>query len=340
MHQYTQVDTAKTYMNGQGTTYHEGQTLNQCMNSLQSIPPKRKRRSVKMKVRVAIQQSQPRREKSSFTPITIPGTPEEDINPQSPEISLSRTNTEERIDEDLTIYYKVVNRHKPEFGESNAESAARTTAIEAEYRYLLVKKTKEKQIKREREKIAKFHALSPSTPPQETVAFKKAKGSQPLRIKPNKQGNKDTLCHNNVQEVTLETDYSLYPTQEKPIQHQPINLIYDTGAAISMLPAEYTHAWTNVRECLHTLTGCFAGHSETNLMIGEFHGILTLDSKETIRVIIPECIQIPQAYPTHTSYQTLHSCSRSTSTLATYRNRNCVLREGEHTQCQLQKGIC
>jgi hypothetical protein len=60
-----------------------------------------------------------------------------------------------------------------------------------------------------------------------------------------------------------------------------------------MLPAEYTHAWTNVRECLHTLTGCFAGHSETNLMIGEFHGILTLDSKETIRVIIPECIQIP-----------------------------------------------
>ncbi len=42
-----------------------------------------------------------------------------------------------------------------------------------------------------------------------------------------------------------------------------------------------------------TLTGCFAGHSETNLMIGEFHGILTLDSKETVRIIIPECIQIP-----------------------------------------------
>jgi hypothetical protein len=60
-----------------------------------------------------------------------------------------------------------------------------------------------------------------------------------------------------------------------------------------MLSAECTHAWINVRECLHTLTGCFAGHSETNLMIGEFHGILTLDSQETIRIIIPECIQIP-----------------------------------------------
>jgi hypothetical protein len=60
-----------------------------------------------------------------------------------------------------------------------------------------------------------------------------------------------------------------------------------------MLPAEYTYAWTNVRKCLHTLTGCFAGQSETNLMIGEFHGILTLDSQETIRIIVPECIQIP-----------------------------------------------
>ena len=212
MHQYTQVDTAKTYMNGQGTTYHEGQTLNQCMNSLQSIPPKRKRRSVKMKVRVAIQQSQPRREKSSFTPIPIPGTPEEDINPQSPQISISKTNTEERIDEDLAVYSKVFNRHKPEFGESNAESAARTTAIEAEYRYLLMKKTKEKQIKKEREKSAKFHALSPSTPPQETVTFKKTKQSKYHTIKPNKLRNKDTICHNNVQEVTLETDYSLYNT--------------------------------------------------------------------------------------------------------------------------------
>jgi hypothetical protein len=94
--------------------------------------------------------------------------------------------------------------------------------------------------------------------------------------------------NNNVQEISIDTDYTLYPSQDKPIQNQQINLIYDTGAAISMLPAEYTHAWTNVRECLHTLTGCFAGHSETNLMIGEFHGILTLDSQETIRIVIPE----------------------------------------------------
>jgi hypothetical protein len=264
----------------------------------------------------------------------VPGTPE-DIYPQSPQISLLRKNTEERINEDLAIYYKVVNRNKTEFGESNAESAARNTALEAEYRYLLMKKkTKENQNKKERQRITEFHALSPSTPPQEAVTFKRTKQSQPPRIKTNKLRNKDTLCHNNVQDVLIETEYSLYPTQDRSIQHQPINLIYDTGAAISMLPAECTHAWTNVRECLHTLTGCFAGHSETNLMMGEFHGILTLDSKETIRIIVPECIQIPQAYQTHTSSQTPLFSSQNTSTSATYHNRNCVLREGEHTQCQ------
>jgi hypothetical protein len=191
MYQHTQFDTAKAYMNGQGTTYHEGQTLNQCMNSLQSIPPKRKRRNVKMKVRVATQQSQPKREKTSFTPITIPGTPEEDINPQSPQISLPRTNTKERVDEDLAIYYKVFNRHKPEFGEFNAESTARTTALEAEYRYLLMKKkTKENQNKKERERIAKFHSLSPSAPPQATVTFKRAKQSHHHTIKTKSYGTK------------------------------------------------------------------------------------------------------------------------------------------------------
>jgi hypothetical protein len=74
------------------------------------------------------------------------------------------------------------------------------------------KKTKENQNKKERERITKFHALSPSTPPQETVTFKKTKQSKYHTIKPNKLRNKDTICHNNVQEVTLETDYSLYNT--------------------------------------------------------------------------------------------------------------------------------
>ncbi len=140
-----------------------------------------------------------------------------------------------------------------------------------------MKKNKKQEVK---EKATKLHSLSPITPTRETLEFEMmATASQ-------KRHN-----NNNVQEISIDTDYTLYPSQDKPIQNQQINLIYDTGAAISMLPAEYMHAWTNVRECL--LTGCFAGHSETNLMIGEFHGILTLDSQETIRIIVPECIQIP-----------------------------------------------
>jgi hypothetical protein len=60
-----------------------------------------------------------------------------------------------------------------------------------------------------------------------------------------------------------------------------------------MMPAECHYAWTNLRECLHTLTGCFSGQTESNLQIGEFHAIITLHSGETRRAIIPECIQIP-----------------------------------------------
>ncbi len=99
---------------------------------------------------------------------------------------------------------------------------------------------------------------------------------------------------NNVQDVSIYSDYSLYSNPDKPLKNTPIELIYDTGAAISMMPEEYTHAWTNLRTCLHSLTGCFSGQTESNLQIGEFHGIITLDSGETRRAVIPECIQIPQ----------------------------------------------
>jgi hypothetical protein len=60
-----------------------------------------------------------------------------------------------------------------------------------------------------------------------------------------------------------------------------------------MMPADFSYAWTNVRPSLHTLTGCFAGQSESDLQMEEFHGIITLDSGETRRAIIPECVQIP-----------------------------------------------
>jgi hypothetical protein len=221
---------------------------------------------LKLRIRVAVQK--PKRRKLNFPMVTVPGTPEEENDTH--EVQTQESKKEKGIDDNLDLYYKVYNRYIPEAGKSNAESAARSTALEVEYQYLLMKKnTGRENVKGKRQRATKLHYLSPITPPRETLEFK-------VTTEASQGGH----SKNNVQEISIETDYSLYPSPDKPIQHHPINIIYDTGAAISMLPAEYTHAWTNVGECLHTLTGCFAGQSETNLMIGEFHGILTLDSQE------------------------------------------------------------
>jgi hypothetical protein len=195
------------------------------MNIIHQEPPKpKKKKGLKLKIRVAVQR--PKRRKLNFPTATIPGTPEGDTITQ--EVQAKESKKEEGIDDDLDLYYKVYNRYKPEAGESNAESAARTTAFEAEYQYLLVKKNKKQEVK---EKATKLHLLSPITPTRETLEFERMTTASQKRH-----------SNNNVQEVSIDTDYTLYPNQDKPIQSQQINLIYDTGAAISMLPAEYTHA--------------------------------------------------------------------------------------------------
>ncbi len=188
----------------------------------------------------------------TVSPITVKGTPDRDEHTKTED-----DHVQQHLDNDLSLYYKVFNRYKPEVGESNAESVARTTAFEAEYNYLLMKRrTKTNKMNNNREPIETEHSLSPSTPSPQTAIF--------IRVK-----DKASLYQNNVQEVPLDTDYYLYTTPEQPIKNQPINIIYDIGAAISLLPVDYAHAWTHLRECLHTLTGCFSGQSESNLMIGE-----------------------------------------------------------------------
>ena len=279
-------DIENAYTNKQNPTYRKQEVLCQCMNALESTP----KRKLKVRVRVSVRQSQRKRGKNNSFPTIVPGTPEQDDKNGTP----PQTRKQEKDpDPDLTIYYKLLSRYKPECGESNAESVARTEAFQAEYEYrLLQNNNKTIKRKRGRKRTTNVHSLSPTTPTQQTVKFTKEalKRTSTLQI----QDDEGTPYLNSVQDIPLDTDYYLYQTQDKPIYNNHISLIYDTGAAISMLPADYAHAWTNLRECLHTLTGCFSGRSESNLMIGEFHGILTLDSQETIRVIIPECIQVPK----------------------------------------------
>jgi hypothetical protein len=44
---------------------------------------------------------------------------------------------------------------------------------------------------------------------------------------------------------------------------------------------------------MYNIGGCFSGPTFKDLKIGEYHGALTLDTGETVRIIIPEAVQIP-----------------------------------------------
>ena len=61
-----------------------------------------------------------------------------------------------------------------------------------------------------------------------------------------------------------------------------------------MLLSDFEFTWTNVRDSLHTISGCLKGPAEKYTRIGEFHAIIiTLNTGETKRAIIPEAILIP-----------------------------------------------
>ncbi len=139
--------------------------LKQCMNSI--IPqtaPKHKLSPV----RRPPNNMHVKKSRTSFSPIIIPGTPEERI-PSSLEEHASTSSAthkwsnddhgEEDYEElqDLDLYYKVFNNHRPEPDESNAEAAERHQAIDDNYKRLLAKKRREEQ-----DAASHNHELTPS----------------------------------------------------------------------------------------------------------------------------------------------------------------------------------
>jgi hypothetical protein len=86
-----------------------------------------------------------------------------------------------------------------------------------------------------------------------------------------------------------------------PLPAQPITVIYDSGASITMLPGAFANSWRNLRPSLMKLSGAFATENQlqSNLCVGEFHAELTLDDGEKIRAIFPEAVSLP---PEHTTY--------------------------------------
>jgi hypothetical protein len=109
------------------------------------------------------------------------------------------------------------------------------------------------------------------------------------KAKKNKRQPEITL-HNNVQEISLTSEYQLYPNQDQCLTTQALPFIYDTGAAITMISSDPLWAWTNLRECMYNIGGCFTGPTFKDLKMGEYHGVLTLDTGEIVRVIIPEAV--------------------------------------------------
>ena len=114
----TQFDTTQAYLIGM----NQGRVLHQCVTTIHRPEEKRaKKRTVQVKVKVTIK-------KGRIPHITNPGTPDHDTT-----TTKGQQQKEQETDEDLQLYYQVANRHRPEMGESNAESVERTTALEAEY---------------------------------------------------------------------------------------------------------------------------------------------------------------------------------------------------------------
>ncbi len=283
-------DPLTAFMPETSVTYLQRSPLQQCMNAIRS--PNR----TKTKLKEEIESTHKR--KRCFSPITIPGTSPE-RRTQDNDFALHTTSETE--EDDLNLYYSIYNRYRPDIDESNAESAARYLNIETEYRKLRKQPHKQHSVTNPdsyqsphgpsitnqgtNDPSLDHHSLSPFQPISGSLTFHSSRTESPI-IEP-------MDLTNNVQNIILTSAHSLYSNPDQPLPPQVIDLIYDTGAAISMMPAEYTYAWTNLCECLHTLTGCFAGTQESHLTMGEFHGIITLDSGETRRVIIPECVQVP-----------------------------------------------
>ena len=90
----------------------------------------------------------------------------------------------------------------------------------------------------------------------------------------------------------------LYPDpdrSEPPPTNSPkmIDVIYDTGAAITMFPLGDRQAWDNLRPCLHHLKGAMGGASKGGLMIGDYNAIGQLDSDEVVHFLFPESVATP-----------------------------------------------
>jgi hypothetical protein len=113
--------------------------------------------------------------------------------------------------------------------------------------------------------------------------------------------NKEKTIQQNVQIVTLDdlNPHALYSNPDKPLSPQDITVLYDSGASITMLPGAFRDSWQNLRPSMMSLSGAFGDTGIQNIQVGEFHAQMTLDNGETVRVVIPEAVSLPDNTTTY-----------------------------------------
>ncbi len=158
------------------------------------------------------------------SPIIVPGTPDSAETEDQSSSSLPDSIEENTSNEDLEIFYKAFAKYRPEIDESNADSAERSRLIDEEIARLQNLKEQLKQTKQEN-----------------TEGY----------FTPEKQVKRSKI-ENHVQNIDIHDEY-LYPNPDKPKQIEPIEIIMDTGAAMTMFPYTGAAMTTFVHACIQSL---------------------------------------------------------------------------------------
>ncbi len=136
-----QIDATLAFLNQPNPSYQTQaqKVFHQCMNGF--ITPPHPMKHTRSPVKIRSQPNPSKRPRRTFSPIIVPGTPEQDKSSHSPELPTCPTTThqEDEINdelEDIDLYYKIWNQNRPDPGESNAEAAARHQTIDDEHESL------------------------------------------------------------------------------------------------------------------------------------------------------------------------------------------------------------